>query len=238
MLLFYVRHGDPIYDPDSLTPLGKRQAEACAKRLSRYGVDKIYASTSTRAIETSQPTCEILKKQAELLDFCNEGHAWRDFTVEGEDGKKDWSFRDKNTEALFLSPEVRALGDKWYEHKAFEKYNFKAGLDRVYNESDKLFAAWGYEHERYTGRYKCVSPTDERIALFAHQGFGIVFLSCLLDIPFPMFSTHFDIMHSGITVIEFKNVDGYCTPKILTLSSDSHIYAEGLPTKYNNRIYF
>jgi len=28
MILFYVRHGDPIYDPDSLTPLGKRQAEA------------------------------------------------------------------------------------------------------------------------------------------------------------------------------------------------------------------
>ena len=26
MLLFVVRHGDPIYDPDSLTPLGKLQA--------------------------------------------------------------------------------------------------------------------------------------------------------------------------------------------------------------------
>lgn len=24
MLLFYLRHGDPIYNPDSLTPLGMR----------------------------------------------------------------------------------------------------------------------------------------------------------------------------------------------------------------------
>ena len=41
MLLFYVRHGDPIYDPDMLTPLGKRQAESVAKRLAMYGIDEI-----------------------------------------------------------------------------------------------------------------------------------------------------------------------------------------------------
>ena len=31
MLLFCVRHGDPIYDQDSLTPLGHRQAQAVSK---------------------------------------------------------------------------------------------------------------------------------------------------------------------------------------------------------------
>lgn len=34
MLFFYIRHGDPIYNPDSLTPLGRRQAEALGKRLA------------------------------------------------------------------------------------------------------------------------------------------------------------------------------------------------------------
>ena len=63
MIFYYVRHGDPIYDPDSLTPLGKRQAEAVAKRLSVYGLDEIYASTSNRAILTATPTAEILKKE-------------------------------------------------------------------------------------------------------------------------------------------------------------------------------
>ena len=32
MLFFYVRHGDPIYNPDSLTPLGHEQAKALSKR--------------------------------------------------------------------------------------------------------------------------------------------------------------------------------------------------------------
>ena len=57
MLFFYIRHGDPIYTPDSLTPLGKRQAEAVAKRLCLYGVDKVFASSSTRESMTSDPTC-------------------------------------------------------------------------------------------------------------------------------------------------------------------------------------
>ena len=28
MLLYFIRHGDPCYHPDCLTPLGLRQAEA------------------------------------------------------------------------------------------------------------------------------------------------------------------------------------------------------------------
>ena len=42
MLLFLIRHGDPIYEPDSLTPLGKKQAEALAKRLALYGIDRVF----------------------------------------------------------------------------------------------------------------------------------------------------------------------------------------------------
>ena len=56
MLFFYIRHGDPIYDPDSLTELGKKQADAVSKRLALYGIDKIYASSSNRAIQTAKPT--------------------------------------------------------------------------------------------------------------------------------------------------------------------------------------
>ena len=60
MLLYYLRHGDPIYDPDSLTELGHQQAQALSKRLSLYGLDEIYASTSIRAQMTAEPTCKAL----------------------------------------------------------------------------------------------------------------------------------------------------------------------------------
>ena len=71
MLLYYVRHGDPIYDPDSLTPLGMEQAAAVARRLAKFGVDEIYSSPSTRAMQTGSYTCEATGKPMQILDFLN-----------------------------------------------------------------------------------------------------------------------------------------------------------------------
>ncbi|MBR3715726.1 MAG: histidine phosphatase family protein [Clostridia bacterium] len=239
MLLFYVRHGDPIYSPDSLTPLGERQAEAVAKRLALYGVDRIYSSTSNRAILTAKPTCEILKKEPTLLDFAHENHAWDDLSIERSDGKgSTWLFAEKWVRELFNDKSIRDLGDRWYEHPAFAKHDYKKGIERIYNDIDAFFSELGYEHDRYTGKYKITNVNNKRIALFAHQGFGLAFLSCLLDIPYPMFATHFDMCHTGMTVVEFAGTEGYTIPKILTLSSDSHLYREGLPTNYNNALRF
>ena len=237
MLFFYLRHGDPIYDPDSLTELGHKQAEALAKRLALFGIDEIYASTSTRAIETARPTCDLVKKEPTLLDFCNESHAWNDFTIKGEKGTC-WLFQDIKTKELLSDPSVVSLYDKWYEHPAFAEYNYKRGIDRISEESDKFFRSLGYEHIRGTGSYRVVFENEKRVALFAHQGFGIAFMSLLLDIPLPIFSRHFDTTHSGMTVFEFRNENGLCHPKILTLSNDSHLYRDGLPLYYNRQIRF
>lgn len=234
MILFYIRHGDPIYNPDSLTPLGARQSEAAAKRLSLYGIDRIYSSTSNRAIQTAKPTCELMKKDMELLDFANEAHAWEEFTVE-RNGKSTWLFQDYESKMLFAEGPVIALGNNWYEHPEFTKY--KKGVDRIFEDTYNFFKSLGYEHIKNTGKYKVLQPNNERVALFAHQGFGLAFLSVVLDIPYPIMANHFDMCHTGITVIEFKEENGYAIPKILTLSSDAHLYKDGLPTKYNNRLY-
>lgn len=238
MLLFYVRHGDPIYNPDCLTALGKRQAEAVAKRLSLFGIDRIFASTSNRAIETATPTSEIVKKDIELLDFCNENHAWCDFAIPCDDGNRRWVFHNRKTAVLLASKEIKLMGEKWYEHPDFVDYNFKKGVDRINGEVDKWMETLGYRHDRERGVYDAIAPTDQRIALFAHQGFGLAFLSSLLDIPYPQITTHFDMGHTGMTVIEFTAVDGVAIAKVLTIADDSHIYKEGLPTYYNNYVRF
>ena len=92
MIFYYIRHGDPIYAPDSLTELGHKQANALSKRLALYGLDEIYCSTSIRAQMTAQPTCDCLGKEKVLLDWTNENYAWEDFAVENEEGLKTWPF--------------------------------------------------------------------------------------------------------------------------------------------------
>lgn len=236
MLFFYIRHGDPIYNPDSLTHLGTLQAKALAKRLALYGLDRIFSSTSERAKMTAEPTARLLKKEVTLLDFANEGHAWRELTVKSGE-KITWLFQHAPTRALFHTEEIKALANKWYTHPAFSEYKYKEAMQRIKSGADSLFATLGYVHEG-CGKYRVEKESDERIALFAHQGFGLAFLSAVLDIPYPAFSTTFDFGHSGMTVIEFKNEGGYAYPRVLTLANDSHIYREGLPTKYQNQIYF
>lgn len=233
MILYYVRHGDPIYSPDSLTPLGERQAEAIAKRLSVYGLDKIYCSPLIRAQQTARPTCEMLKMEAETVDFLSEAHAAE---CTQREPRYSWLFYDPLVRPLFATAEMRELGFKWYEHPEIKEYDFGKGINTIYDDCDGFMRTLGYEHIRYSGRYNVIRQSNERIALFAHQGFGLAFLSCLLDIPYPTFSTNFDIGHTGMTVIEFREENGYSIPKVCTLSNDSHLYKEGLPTNYNNQL--
>ena len=233
MLLLYVRHGDPIYSPDSITPLGERQAEAIGKRIARYGVDEIYSSTSTRAQMTAQPTAEILKKEIVTSEIFLENRVWSEFAISAEDGKRHWFWDVPKMKQLLSSHEVIRLGLEWYKHP--ELAQFEKGFLRVYDELDEFLLTKGYEHERGTGRYKIAEPSKKRVALFAHAGYGTAFLSCLLDIPLPLISMHFDLQTTGMTVINFENSNnGYSIPRVLTYSNDAHLYAENLPTNHGS----
>ncbi len=236
MLIFYVRHGDPIYSPDSLTEQGLLQADALVKRMKICAPEKIFASSSNRAILTAKPTAEYLSQEIEILDWCNEGHAWRDLTVALDDGRRTWAFAHKPTVELFASEEVRRLDKKWYNHDAFKDTNYEKGIARIQNETDNFMKNLGYIHK--DNGYIAQAPKYKRIALFAHQGFGLAFLSCLTDIPYPMMSTRFDMGHSGMTVIELAD-NGFTIPKMLQLSNDSHVFlSDKLKTVYQNRVEF
>jgi len=237
MLIFYVRHGEPIYQPDSLTEHGKQQAQALVKRMIECNPDRIFASSSTRAIMTAEPTAKYLNKQIEILDWCNEAYAWNEFTVEKAEGGRTWCFNEPRAKNILNSEEIRKLDKKWYDHPAFADTLFKKGMQRMQTEVDKWMLSLGYEHDGDGNRYIAVRPNDDRIALFAHQGVGLLFLSCLLDIPYPLVSTRLDMSFSNLTVIEFAGTD-IVIPKALQLSNDSHLFASGMSIDYQNRIHF
>lgn len=238
MLFFYIRHGEPIYNPDSLTEQGHKQAEALAKRLALFGVDKIFSSSSRRAIQTAEPTCNSLGKEMTLCDWAHENLAWKELAVSLTNGVRTWCYDVDSIVANFRSPEVMALGKEWYKHPCFAEYTFEKGMKRIDEAADAFFLELGYRHDRERNRYEIVKPSSERVALFAHQGFGMAFLSSVLDIPYPIFSVNFDMSHSGMTVINFAERGGYVYPQVLQLSNDSHLYKENIITGYHNRIKF
>ena len=235
MLLFYIRHGEPAYNPNQLTPLGERQAEALARRLARYGLDEIYVSPSRRARQTAEPTEELLHLPATVLDWCNEDLAWGEFTVADADGHRHWVYQDAEARRMLTSPEVASLGDDWHRHDYFRARSCGDGTARIRENAYAFLESLGYRFDPLSRTYDAVAPNEKRIALFAHEGFGMAFLSSVLGIPYPLFSTRMGLAHSSMTVIRFAN-DAAGTgiiPEMLQLSNDSHLYAENLPTRYN-----
>lgn len=234
MLLYIIRHGDPIYNPDTLTEKGKQQAQALAKRLAVNGLDKIYCSPNGRAIETAHPTCELLGLECNIEDWTSENHAWGDFSATTIEGNYGWTFHIQNTN--FRSPEnIKRDFSNWHEAEYFSMIDAKKGYDRIIEASDEFLERLGYKRE--DGVYKIINPNEDRIAVFCHQGFGTTWMSHLLAVPPHIFWGSFDVTHSSVTIIEFKNYpDGYTAPKCLCLSDISHIYKENLPMEYQNRI--
>lgn len=237
MLLFYIRHGQPIYDPDCLTELGVKQAEALAERLKNSQIDAIYSSTSGRATQTAEATARALNMDIVPLDWAHEIHAWDNMYM-NVNGKKEFAFLLPQVRTSFVSEEVRALDKDWAKHGDYKDTNFGDFEKTISSQVDDFLLGLGYEHLRDENRYRVVNDNDKRIALFAHQGIGMSVLSQILDIPYPMFAAHFDMSHTGMTVIEFKSENGYCIPKMLQLSNDAHLYKEDLMTGYNGILKF
>ncbi len=236
MLLYVIRHADPIYDPDSLTEKGKRQAEALGKRMAQHGLDKIYSSPMIRAQMTAQPTCELLGKTPEILDWLSEAHVGEYFGFNDPERNGGWSWSFGINPTRFKKKEAIALGDKWYEAYPFCETRAKEGYENMIKSSDEFMETLGYKREDL--KYKIINPPYERVAVFCHYGAGTTWLSHLLGInPIEFWGT-FTINHTGVTIINFPNhKDGYTTPQVFALSDTSHIYAEGLPTQFTNGMY-
>ena len=80
MRILIVRHGDPDYDADGLTPDGKIEAGLLAKRMASEKIDRIYVSPLGRAQETAAPVLKALKMTADVRDWMEEFPVKMDIT--------------------------------------------------------------------------------------------------------------------------------------------------------------
>ncbi len=233
MLLYILRHGDPTR-PDGLTPLGVRQAEALARRLSVHGLDRIFTSPLIRARETARPACEMLRLEAEVEEWTSEDLAFRRFSVPTERGR-NWIFRERR-EAMYLPENCAQTRENWYEAPVFADLpDLRPGYEALVRDSDDFLARLGFE--RVGGLYRQIGPDPGRVAVFCHQGFGLSWMSHLLYLPPQVFWRGFDVNHSGLSLFHFEpGKEGLCAPYCLTVSDSGHLYGERLPLRNKNQL--
>lgn len=231
MLLYIVRHGDPIYVTDTLTEKGKLQAEAVGKRIYDSKIDRIFCSPYGRARETAEPACRLLG-----LDYTVE-----EWTHEIEDERLT-PFPDGRMKSVSNVPNYRYREngcidlpyDRALESQGFNQSKMKDALEYIEKNGYEFLERLGYREEG--GVFRILRPNEEKVALFCHGAFTRAWLSILLHIPVHLMWSSFDLTHSSVTILEFKNhASGFTAPQCLCFSDLSHIYKAGLEMTHNNR---
>ena len=232
MLLYIIRHGDPIYVTDTLTERGRLQAEAVGKRLAAAGIDRVFSSPMGRARETAEPTCRLVGRDCAVEEWAHEVEddrltTYPDGEIKSISVLQNTVYRENGNIDI---PYCRAL-----ECDGLAQSNIQKAAEVIEAGGRDFLERLGYREEN--GVYRIIHPNEEKVALFCHVVFTRTWLSSLLHIPMHLMTAGFQVTHTGVTVLEFKNnPDGYTAPKCLCFSDISHLYAEGLDTRHDNGI--
>ena len=214
MRIIFVRHGEPDYEKDCLTPTGKLQAEAAARRLAREGIGEIYTSPMGRASETAACTAELLNLPVRTLDFMHE-ISWGGPGIPYEG--HPWTVSDR----MISSDNFDFYHQDWRHHPLFEKNTAVRYLDGISLRFDELLRGQGYRHEGT--RYFCETDRQKTIAVFSHGGSGACVLAHLLALPFPYVCTVMPYEFTSIIILEFPVRKGeYVHPRIELFNDTAH----------------
>ena len=223
MRLFIVRHGDPDYASDGLTNAGKKEAQALAKRMLRLAPDRLYTSPKGRARETARYTEEALGKTAEVLDWTREISEWT--TEQPPFGRlMAWDTPAETLRALGPNPDV----EKLQTIPPLSRLNLGERFGAVARESDSFLEGLCFKREGV--RYRVLKPSREKVVVFCHGGFGLAWLSHLLQIPPGLVWASFWLAPASVTTILMdERFPSWASPRCVGLCDVSHLYAEGLP---------
>lgn len=223
MKLLIIRHADPDYSTDSLTPKGWQEAGLLSERLAKAKIDYFYISPMGRAKDTASLTLKKLGRQAEAVEC-----PWlREFQVKIHRPDKaepiipwDWLPADWTKEPQHFDRDAWCTTDRMREGHVDEEYRL------VTSQFDKLLARHGYEREGEY--YRAVRPNRDTVALFCHFGVECVLLSRLLNIsPMPLWHGTCAAPSSVTTVVTEERRAGAASFRMLSFGDTAHLYAAG-----------
>ncbi len=214
MRIIFVRHGEPNYEKNCLTPLGIRQAEAAAERLAGEGIEKVFSSPYGRALETAEITAKRLKLGAvQVLDFMHEldwgsksgkpvfsgGHPW---DIADELSRTGWDLTRTD----------------WPEHPLFTDNRVTDSALTVAGKTDEWMASLGYMRDG--AYYRCMKENRSTVALFSHGGSSVAMAARLLNLPFPYLCASMHFHFTGIAILRFDSREGKAQLPVWELIND------------------
>ncbi len=219
MRIYIIRHGDPDYANDTLTPRGEKEAVALVPYLEHEQIDTIYASPLGRAQRTAEYTATRLGIPIHTEQWTRELSA----RCVDPNNLVAWDTHPHDVRnPIYLANPTRleaasTIPQPWLNDT----------VAAIRSNSDAFLAQLGYE--RNGSSYRVTAPNQKRIAVFCHGGFGPAWVGTLLDIPLPLMWTGFFMHTTSVTCILMEErIQGIATPRCLFYGALPHLYKEDL----------
>ncbi|MFQ9872682.1 MAG: histidine phosphatase family protein [Oscillospiraceae bacterium] len=218
MRIILIRHGDPDYERDSLTPKGWREAELLSKRVSRWDVRDFYCSPLGRAKDTASLSLKKMGREAAVYEWMKEFYVP---VLDPETGKErgPWDFM----------PAYWTNEPGMYDRAAWmDTPVMKTGDKNPMRRCRGLTSCWLVMAER-EGDHG-FGANDDTIVLFCHLGVSCVMLSHLLGIS-PVLLWHgFFPAPTSVTVLNSEERDpAVAYFRCQVLGDTTHLHDGGEP---------
>ena len=221
MKLLIVRHADPDYSIDSLTPTGWKEAELLSERLKKLDIKDFYTSPLGRAKDTASLTLNKMQREATTLPWLREFHC----SIARPDQPVpkipwDWLPADWTKVPEYFDKDAWCTTDIMKNGEVDKEYHW------VTSELDKLLASHGYVRENHY--YRAEKANNDTIVFFCHFGLECVLLSHLLNVS-PMILWHgmCAAPSSVTTLVTEERREGIAYFRMSAFGDISHLYAAG-----------
>ncbi|HLV54851.1 MAG TPA: histidine phosphatase family protein [Actinotalea caeni] len=221
--LHIIRHGDPDYANDWLTPRGHAEAAALAHRADELALDRLFVSPMGRARATAAPLAQACGLDAVVADWAGE---FRSPTVPDGDGGTAvfWNVSGRYVRAAGAQP--------WQSWSVFDGHApaIEAEIERLVQGSRGFLESLGYR--RCDAGFERVSEEveDLSVAIVCHGGLGVTWLADLLDIPIATAWTSLFLPVTSVSTVVFETRQGgrVHVPRAVRIGDTSHLFAAGL----------
>ena len=188
MKITIIRHADPDYEHNTLTPTGFKEVEALKKHFVLNNNATVYASPLNRAkltaeaISSNITICPWLKEFDHLIMLPNQNEK-----------VITWDFLP----SFYTSQKDLYDNDKYLDTEIFKSGNIKKYYQEVCSSLDELLSQHGYIREN--NYYRVEKENEDEIILVCHFGMMSVLMSHLMNIPYVIIANTMCCPPTGIT---------------------------------------
>ena len=221
MRILLIRHAEPDYTVDSLTPKGRVEAELLSRRMVCYDIRDFYVSPLGRAKDTAEYTLQKLGRTAEELPWLAE---FRGRCPDPETGRMHlpWDLPPRLWSSLPGAHDVRI----WTDAPLFEGSNVAGIWKETTEGADRLLARYGFRKDGPVWRGN--ANTRDTIALFCHFGISMAFAGYLMDIsPLELWHRTLTLPSSVTELVTEERVPGEVSFRMTRLGDITHLESAG-----------